>query len=357
MKLVDKYIFKTIVITFLITLLITSSFAIAIELFINIDNYINYNIGVPNIIYLAILSLNKFILMIVSISFLFAVTYVLSSLHANNEIIILYNCGISYRKIVSKIILFSLIATVIVSILNEKVFINMELKYNQLNSQLFGRSSTTDNSNIRISSADDSLIIQADYYDSDYLELSKIIIIEREDNNIKKRVSAKSAKWKEDHWVLKSANVIDLSSDEYSQFYNTFIYDEFNIEPKYFENNSLSIQTMEVEQARNYLKDIKTLDIRYHNELKTDFYKRLFSPISVLVLVLISALMNYNFKKNILSFAILQSLIIAVIYYVADMVANVLAHQMVISPLYAIIFPIILVTLLLIILRLLGRKI
>ena len=357
MKLVDKYIFSKIFTTFLVTLLITALFVVAIELFINIDNYINYNISVQNIAYIAFLSIQKFILMIISISFLFSVTYALSSLHANNEIIILYNCGINYKKIIFKIITFALIATLFVSFLNEKVFIKMGLEYDRLNSELFGRSSTTDNSNIRLSSADDTIVVQAAYFNSNSNELSNLTIIEREDSKLVKRVEARKAKWEHDRWMLYDATVIDLVSKEFTQFYENYNYYNFNIKPEYFKNNTLSITNMDIKNAISYLEDIKNIDIRYHNELKSEFYKRIFSPISIFVLIFIAALMNYNFKKNILTFAILQSLIIAVIYYVADMVGNVFAIQMVITPLEAILLPIILVLILLLILRLLGRKI
>ena len=65
---------------------------------------------------------------------------------------------------------------------------------------------------------------------------------------------------------------------------------------------------------------------------------------------------NYNFKKNVLLFAIIQSLSIAVIYYVADMVFSIMGHQGAVAPIVAVIMPIVMTILLSLVISMIGRR-
>jgi lipopolysaccharide export system permease protein len=73
--------------------------------------------------------------------------------------------------------------------------------------------------------------------------------------------------------------------------------------------------------------------------------------------MVISVSMSYHFKKNVLLFSVIQSLSIAVVYYVGDMVFSIAAHQGAISPYAAVVLPLAITIILSWIISELGKKV
>ena len=69
----------------------------------------------------------------------------------------------------------------------------------------------------------------------------------------------------------------------------------------------------------------------------------------------VSATMSYSMKKNVLLFSIIQSLCIAVVYYVCDMVFSIAAHQGTIHPMFSVILPVVITIMINFIIDRLGR--
>ena len=131
----------------------------------------------------------------------------------------------------------------------------------------------------------------------------------------------------------------------------------FNPEPRLFRTQNTTIETMDRDTAIDYLERLASSNHQAWQSSATDYLRRVCSPLAILVLMFISVSMGYNFKKNVLLFSIIQSLSIAVIYYVADMVFSIMGHQGAVSPYSAVIMPIVMTIILSLILSLLGRRI
>ena len=137
---------------------------------------------------------------------------------------------------------------------------------------------------------------------------------------------------------------------------STFEEPLFNPEPRLFRSQNTQIDTMDRATAKDYLARLLQSDRTTWQEKATDYYRRLAKPIAIFVLMVISVCINYRFKKNVLLFSVIQSLSIAVVYYVADMVFSIMGHQGAVTPLQAVILPMILTIALSAVISLLGRK-
>ena len=113
MKIVTRYITSSILKTAIITLLVCVLLVLAVELFSSMNKIVTSSTNIKDIIKLSILGLPEYLMMVASISFLFATTFFLSQLQANNELIMLYNTGLSYFKIASKIVILGVIVTIV----------------------------------------------------------------------------------------------------------------------------------------------------------------------------------------------------------------------------------------------------
>lgn len=356
MKIATRYTLSSVLKTALITVLIFISLIIVVELFTKMDMILNNKIPLIKLIKNVVLGLPEYMMMGLSVSFLFATTFFLSQLQANNELISLYNAGFSYRKIVMPIIFMVLLFTLAITAFNETVGIKLNILHQRSEEELFGQSNTF-NSNITIVDPDTGLLCYATSYNDANQTLYNVEVVLPVNSKIDSYITADKASFEEDSWKFYygreylmaddgSVNVVPFSSKSIKQF--TF-------SPKLFKNLSGEIAYMEFSSALDYLERTKKYNAEAYPEYATEFFQRVFSALPLLVLVVISCSINYNFKKNILLFSIIQSICTAVVYYVANMVATILGKQGMISAPLTVFLPLLTIVILALLIRLLGK--
>ena len=356
MKIVTRYITSSILKTAILTLFVCVLLVLAVELFSSMNKIVTSSTNIAQIIKLSILGLPEYLMMVASVSFLFATTFFLSQLQANNELIMLYNTGFSYNKIAIRVVILGIIVTTLFFFFSETVMIDAKIEHNKLSDELFGLSGTTDSRNITLSDLDSNYVVHASRFNSDTNTIYNATLIKKEGNNIKLRVVSPYAKYSEEgYWIFSDSRVYLRDDNSLQTSYEIeYSVKDFTLEPRLFKNANNDVTTMEREDAINYLKRIKTLDRDTYYQAATDFYQRIFSPFSILILMLISVSMNYRFKKNVFLFSIIQSLCTAVVYYVALMVFTISSSQGVTEPYFSVLLPIVIVTILSMIVRALG---
>ncbi len=360
MKILTRYTISSILKTAFVTILMFALILAAVELFSRMDAIMNGNIPVTSIIYYILLSLPQYLLMVASISFLFSVTYFLSMLTANNEAIPILNAGIGPVRLRIPVIILSVILTLLGSLYQEKAVISINAERDRVETELFGASSTRDSRNIVLTDPDGYLIFTERFRESDSSVFSPVLV-KHDEAGIRMRVEAERALWSVEDaaWIFENARIYEVGDDGTvsTSTEEDLTLPDFDIEPRLFRSQNTSIETMDSGTAREYLARLKTTDSITWQEKATDYYRRVFAPIAIFVLMFISASMSYRFKKNVLLFSIIQSLSIAVIYYVADMVFSIMGHQGAVSPYSAVIMPIVMTIILSLVISLLGRKI
>ena len=358
MKILTRYTVFSIMKVAVVTILLFALILAAVELFSKMDQIMNGNIPAIRIAEYIVLSLPQYLLMVASIAFLFSVTYFLSTLSANNELIPIFNAGVSPWKLKTPIIILAIILTALGSVYQEKAVIAINAARTELETELFGSSSTRDTRNIVLTDSDGFLIYTKRFSEATE-SIYEPILIQYSDDAIIRRVEAERAKFEEnDGWVFENARVYDIGEDFVSsRFMPSFSDPLFDIEPRLFRSQNTSIETMDGETARDYLASLYSNDRITWHEKATDYYRRIFSPLAIFVLMFISASMNFSFRKNVLLFSVIQSLSIAVIYYVADMVFSIMGHQGAVEPVMTVVLPIAFTIMLSMVLSFLGRKI
>ena len=163
MKILDRYIAFSILRTSLAALVICTLLIIAVNMFSSMNNYVTNSVDLMTILYLAVLGTPEYLMMASSVSFLFGTTFFLSQLESNNEMIMLLNAGISYRRVCGTVMIMTLIVTLLFSLFSETVLIDASVEHDRLSRELFGQSSTQDSRDISLSDLEGRYIINASY--------------------------------------------------------------------------------------------------------------------------------------------------------------------------------------------------
>ncbi len=349
MRLHDKYVARSITIVSLITLALCTLMLLSVDLFSNLDSYLTNEVPPSTMVHMTLLYIPQAVLFTLGPSLLFSATFFLSQLQANNEYICLLGSGLSYRRIVTPILVLGLLFSVLEFGFGEYVHIPSEVERGVQEDKLFGLRSTYDNRNTTLRDPDGNFVVHAKQYSDEQKRLAQVLLVLLDaDGAMSGRVDADYAFWEEDtqRWRLQNVRVQEIdrkglvvSTEETEQRY----IDVFRLSPSYYRNLSNDITTMELETAYDYLKRMKVLDANRYSVLATDFSKRLLEHLNPLILLFIACTISYKYKKNVLLFSIITSLAIAVVYFVVQMVTIIMAKQGVIGPIWGMVIPMIVI--------------
>ncbi len=356
MKIIDKYIVKSILKTAVAAIMIFAMLLAAVELFMKMDQIMRGDIPLSSLILYLSLSIPEYLMMVASLSLLFATTYFFSMLSANNEKIALLNAGLSSWRLRIPVIVLAIILTFIGMVYQEFALNKIITDKNRLELELFGLSSTNDMRNI-VLRGNNGYLIYTSAFSEENEEIYSPVLVRQENGEIMLRLEAQYASYSDDVWHFYNARVYRRDNGQFeSVFEREVVEDDFSMPIHLFRSQNLNIETMEGREARMYLKRLYSADISSWQEKATDYYRSAFQPLAILTLMVISVLMNYHFKKNVLLFSIIQSLSIAVVYYVADMVFSIAGHQGAVEPYMTVVLPIAITVLLSFIISLSSRK-
>ena len=103
--------------------------------------------------------------------------------------------------------------------------------------------------------------------------------------------------------------------------------------PDTFRKLSQSVDEMNRVQSERYVAMIRRAGLSYRDAL-TDYYRKYSFACTPFIVAFIASGLGSAFKKNILLMSLLSSLVISVVYYVAQMVTGILAKNGVVPPLF-----------------------
>ena len=343
MKTLNRYIVSSILKTSIIATIVFSLILAGVELFQKMDSIITGGVEFSSVLVYALLCIPEYFIMVLSISLLFGATYFQSSLSANNERIAILNAGISKWRMCRPVFVLALILTAFGFLLSETVIKDLEIEKTQLSDELFGTSSTQDSRNIVLKSDNGWVVYTRRFSESDSRIVSPIFVHE-ENGELQERITADEGYYQDEgYWKVYNATVYSRNAEgEFTlERLSELDITDFTLSPDYFRAENINVETMDFEWALDYLSTLKTTQREAWREKCTDYLRRFFQPLSILLLLCISASFDYNLKKNVLLFSVIESLCVAVVYYVADMVFSIFAHQGAFSPVFAVILPIV----------------
>ncbi len=344
-NVLTMYTLSSVIKIGLATAILASLMLVGVDLFSHLDSYISHNVSFGQAFFVSLLYFPEAFLLALGPSFLFSVTYFLSMLTANNEMICVLNSGLSMRRVVVPCVLLAVVLSFGYFVFNENIAIEASNLKDTRSKALTSSSSSLDNSNIALSDMQDGYMIYAGQFvneTSTLYNVSYVEILEEDSSGSSfRRVDAYMAQYDESAqlWTLHDCyeylpTSSDLSLGDTVQvtYYDSLEIPRMQLEPQLFRNLSSEISKMSLDLARAYVLRMKSLNPDEYAHLGTEYYKRIFSCLTPLIMIIIACSMNYRFKKNVLFFSLICSICVAVVYFVVQMVTIMLADQGVIAP-------------------------
>lgn len=337
LRTLDRHTLSSVFKVGFVTALLSAFMLLGVDLFTNIYTYLDHGVGLLKGFSITLLYFPEAFLLVLGPSFLFSVSYYLSSLYSSNEIMCILSSGTSFARVISPIVGLAIALSLFSFAFNEKVAIACSNeKKARIEAITSGQDSSSANYDIDLSDMQSHYTVHAKRY-SDYNEslYDVSLILCNEDQSIDKRIDAYKATYDKNakNWVFYDVVIYTPTEDgTFSIEKNDQYVSIMDLPPSMFRNSSNEISTMDLKLAYSYVQRMKGLNITSYYSVGSAFYKRIFSCLTPLVMILIACSMNYSFKKNVLFFTLVCSICLCVAYFVVQMVTMMLSDQGVIAP-------------------------
>ena len=335
MRILDRYITRSVVVIFCVTLLTFCFLYVLIDITSQLDEFIDRKVPVSiiteyYIAYFPIILSQP----LSSVACLIAVLFTFSGLNTHNEIIAMRASGLNFWQITKPTIMFGLIISVLVFLVNERLVPrateitnairdeNMVLEVDRI------KRKKERVKNLTFYGLKNRLYF-IDTFDTEQNELHGINIIEHdEQQNIKEKTVALKGVWTGIAWKFYQCQVTLYNAEDIGSPLKIKVYKEKLMDiketPEDFLKQRLNVSSMNIRQLGGYIEKFsKSGAAKALNNMRVDLEQKIAYPFGNFVIVLIGLpfAMMIRSRKGSAFVSIGVALVLGFLYYVANAVA------------------------------------
>lgn len=303
------------------------------DLLMNLSKLVPMGIGMDQILTLSVLYLPQALSWSLSPSLLFAVSFVLGTFYAHNELVVVFGSGVSLRRFTFPLFLVGALASVFLFFWNDQGVIGAESQRQELNRTLQGLSSKN-NTNVALLSEGGNLLYSAAFYNDQSQTLTGVILVWKDtEGNFLRRVDAEWADWTQNHWLFHKVKTYEPTTEgvvEY-RFADQWSDPGVSDPPGSFQRKNVEMNELTFQQALDYVETLKRGGLP-SAEAETDALQRISFSFSPFVVIWISAAVGGRFRKNILLMSLLVSLLVSASYVILQMVFGLFSKTEALPP-------------------------
>jgi len=333
MNRLGRYLSSQFIFLFFLSLMFFVLSLVLSDLLVNLSKLIPLGATLPSVLQLSVLYIPQSLSWSLSPSLLFSVSFVLGSLYAHNELVIVFGSGISLRQFTTPLFVVGVLASVFLFFWNDRGVIQSEHQRQELTRTLQGFSSKS-NANVALLSHGGKLLYSAAYYNDQTKSLTNIICVwKKDDGSFLLRRDAEWADWNGHFWVFHKVKAYTPQTDGTIQYTFDDQWEDPMVDdaPESFQKNNINVSELTFSEALRYVHTLKQGGLPYA-EAETEALQRLSFSFSPFVVIWVSAAIGGRFRKNILLMSLLISLLISASYVILQMIFGLLAKTGVLPP-------------------------
>ncbi|MBF0504050.1 MAG: LptF/LptG family permease [Candidatus Omnitrophica bacterium] len=339
MRIIDRYILKSILTIFAGTVFTFAFLFILIDMFGNLQDFIAKNVSLGVIVQYYVSFLPTITVQTSTMACLIAVLFTYSNLNAHNEIIAIRASGMNFWQITRPALVFAIFVCALVFLVNEKFvpqssMMNQEIRDTQIKvvpSQK-GRGKPIIH-NLTFYGLKNRLFF-IDLFDPNTNELTGVTIIGHDhQQNLVEKITALKGKWTGIAWKFFNCQItsykpllpnisgdMKISSEKLMDIRET---------PQDFLKQRMDVSSMNLRALHDYIKRFSGSGaIKTINNLRVNLHQKITLPLRNFVIILIGlplVLMSVGKRRAMTFTSIAIALVIGFLYYVADAVGLALA--------------------------------
>ncbi len=348
MRILDRYIFKSIVLIFLTTIFIFSFLYIIIDMASNLDDFIERKVPLLILVRYYLIFLPIIFVQTSFIACLISTLLTFSQLNNNNEVIALRMSGLNFWQITKPALCFAIFVSTLAFGVNEKFVPQADIKSRNIRWEHIVVDLSQDKKtrpvikNLTLYGWKNRLYF-IDTFDPNTSKMEGITIIEfNEEQNVTEKIIAHRGEWAEPAWKLYNCQISSINPNDITNTIKVKVYDEKYIEiketPEDFIRQRLHVTSMNIRELHEYISRFASSGAnKAVNNLRIDLFEKIAFPFGNIVIILTGlpfALMLR--RRKALTFTSLGiAIAIGFLYYVFNAVGLALGKGGLFPPMIA----------------------
>jgi len=297
MKILDRYVVKSIVAIFLTTILVFSLLYVLIDSASNLDEFIDRKIPLDILIQYYLTYLPVVLSQTAPIACLISVLFAYSNLSSHNEVIALRSSGLNFWQITKPALWLALVVSALIFLMNEKLIPHAEDTARQLrNEHMILEVDRKKHKKAKIKNLTfyglRNRLYFIDTFDPNTYELEGITIIEYDnEQNIKGKTVALNGVWTGIAWKFYQCHITtfpqDINEPTKIRVYQEKLAD-IKETPEDFLKQRLQVSSMNIRQLSEYISRFSNSGAKTAlNNLRVDLHQKIAYPFSNIIIVLV----------------------------------------------------------------------
>jgi lipopolysaccharide export system permease protein len=305
-----------------------------VDLFNNLWRYLALDVSFASVAKVMLLFLPTALSNALPIALLFASTYSLATLYADNELTVVFGSGVSLASFTIPLFAIAAALCALTFVFDDQVVLRTLSMKNELSRALLNQKPTMSKADVAVISREGAVVYRATYYDDANSTLSDVTVVERDaQGNPVARLEASTARWDGAKWVFGRARRFERRADGSwtDSSFGTWVGDRIDEPPDAFRSQNRDLGELSVSQLAEYAAFLKRAGLPYAGAVaeRHDRFSFAFTPI---IVVLLAGAAGGWFRKNVLLASLLTSIVLATGYYVARMLSMLLAKTGAVDP-------------------------
>jgi lipopolysaccharide export system permease protein len=333
----DRYLLRSFLRVFVISVVAFVVIYITVNIFEEIDNFIDHDAKIQHIARYYVYSLPFVLTYVVPVSLLLGTVFSMGVLARRNELTALLASGVSLARVALPIFITSLLIAVFSIYFNDHIVSRANrLKQDVMRHDIEGRErpSADVKTDFRYL-GERGFVYLANTYDNVEKVLYDVVVQEFKDDALVRRIDAKTATWMNSRWLFAGGYVRTFSSDgEYGAAFDTMTIKEMKETPEDFAEEEVDEENMNLVELRRFIGKVKRSGGGIEKYM-VDLYFKFSFPFAGSIFVLIGVALASGKRKPSIATGFGLTLVVSFMYYAVLRVGQTLGHNGVLPPLLA----------------------
>ena len=343
MKIIDRYIVKSFLSSFLWCLFVFVIMAVIIDIFSFIDDIVKYKIPLQSVIAFYFYYIPTIFVQIIPMAALLSTIYILSNLNKNNEIIAMKSSGLGLWRILTPLLVLGFLVSAGTFMINDRVIpltskISQLIRREELEKYKAGDKQLKVIENVAIYGTGNRIVF-ARNYDTAEKRLTDIIIHEHDiGENLVLKTTASSAIWTGREWKFYKVITCKVNNSGKilgsPEFYSEKII-PLKERPRDFASKEWKSDFMSYRELSNYIENFRGSGMKITRNLLVDLHYKLAFPFISLIIIMAAAPFALLTMRGGVMVGIGMSIVIGLLYYAVIAVSLAFGKAGILPPLIA----------------------
>jgi lipopolysaccharide export system permease protein len=332
----DRYLLSRFIKFFLYAVFAFVVIFITVNVFEEIDNFIDHDATVVNIARYYVYSIPFVLTYVVPVSLLLGTVFAMGVLARRNELTALIASGVSLTRVATPIFAFALLVSLLFVFFNDLVVSQANRKRADImRHDIEGREREDPDakSNFRYLGAE-GFVFLAQTYSHENQALYDVVVQQFDGNTLERRIDAKNAKWNGSRWVFHTGFERVFDGSERVEAFDTLTVPELTETPADFAQEEIDEENMTFAELQHYIERVQRSGGEVEKYL-VDLYFKLSFPFAGSIFVLIGVALASGKRKPSVATGFGLTLVVAFVYYAFLRVGQTLGHNGVLPPVLA----------------------